>query len=160
MTTSKTSPAVHSAGFTLIELMVTVLIASILIGVAVPSYTTQVRKSRRTEAKTAMLDLAGREERFYSIKNTYTNVAADLGYTGAATTNVTAMPVGNNYYQVSIVFDAATATTPADYTITALPVNDQLKDTACQSFKLTNTGVQTATMTSATGPDNTTICWR
>jgi len=57
-------PAV--AGFTLVELMVTVMIAAILLAIAVPSYQAYIRKSRRTEAKTAVLDLAGREETLFS----------------------------------------------------------------------------------------------
>ncbi|TLY92132.1 MAG: prepilin-type N-terminal cleavage/methylation domain-containing protein, partial [Gammaproteobacteria bacterium] len=46
-------------GFTLVELMVVVAIATILFAIAVPSYITYVRQSRRTEARTAVLDLAG-----------------------------------------------------------------------------------------------------
>jgi len=49
-----------SFGFTLIELMVTVAIVTILATIAVTSYTSQIQKSRRTEAKSALLDLAGR----------------------------------------------------------------------------------------------------
>ncbi len=48
-----------TGGFTLIELMVVVAIATILFAIAVPSYMTYVRQSRRVEAKTAVLDLAG-----------------------------------------------------------------------------------------------------
>ena len=55
-----------SRGMTLIELMMVVVIATILMSIAVPSYMSQVRQSRRIEAKTALLDLAGREERFFS----------------------------------------------------------------------------------------------
>ena len=48
------------AGFTLVELMITVVILAIVVSIAMPSYSVQVRKSRRTEARTALLDLAGR----------------------------------------------------------------------------------------------------
>ena len=72
----------NSGGFTLIELMVTVAIATILISIAIPAYNTQIRKSRRTEAKTALLDLAGREERFYNTSSppNYSSTPSDLGY--------------------------------------------------------------------------------
>ena len=78
----------HSGGFTLIELMVTIVIASILLAVAVPTYQAQVRKSRRTDAKNAVLDLASREERYLSIYNLYSQSPGDLGYAapGATTT--------------------------------------------------------------------------
>jgi len=57
----------------------------------------QVRKSRRTEARTALLDLAAREERFFSTNSAYTNVPANLGYAGTFPA-----PVGSSYYQVNV----------------------------------------------------------
>ena len=50
--------------------MVVVAIATILFAIAIPSYVTYIRESRRTEAKTAVLDLAGREERYLSTSPT------------------------------------------------------------------------------------------
>ena len=55
-----------TAGFTLIELMVTVAIVAILATIAATSYTSQVMKSRRTDARNVLLDLAGREEKIFS----------------------------------------------------------------------------------------------
>jgi type IV pilus assembly protein PilE len=145
-----------SAGFTLIELMVVVIIASVLISIAIPTYISSVRKSRRTEAKTALLDLAGREERFYNTSNTYSNTPSDLGYgAGAAPFS---MIVGNGYYLVTIAFTAFIPGPPsvaATYTITATPVvgSDQAKDAQCTQFQLTNTGLLSST-------PNTTVCWQ
>ena len=88
----------YSRGMTLMELMIVVVIVSILASIAIPSYIQQVRKSRRVEAKTALLDLAGREERYFSTSvngANYSPLPSDLGYTGAWP-----IPVGNNYYQV------------------------------------------------------------
>jgi type IV pilus assembly protein PilE len=140
-----------SAGFTLVELMVVVLIGSILMAIAIPSYIDKVRKSRRTEAKTALLDLAGREERFFNTNNTYSATPSDLGYgAGAAPLS---MNVGNGYYKVTVAFTAPVGNSPGTYTITAVPITaDQLKDTPCQSFTLTSAGVQTSL-------PNTTQCW-
>ena len=61
-------------GFTLIELMVTVAIVAILSAIAYPAYTEYILKSRRTDAKNALLDLAARQERFYSLNNKYSIV--------------------------------------------------------------------------------------
>jgi type IV pilus assembly protein PilE len=141
----------RSSGFTLIELMIALVIASTLIAIAIPSYIYEVRKSRRTEAKTALVDLAGREERFYNTNNTYSSTPSDLGYGAVAATFP--MTVGSGYYQVNVTFTAAVGAVPATYTITAVPLGNQLKDTSCTFFQLTNTGVQTST-------PNTTACWQ
>ena len=140
----------RTTGFPLIELMVTVLIISVLVAIAVPTYVDKVRKSRRTEAKTVLLDLAGREERFFNTKNQYSVLPSDLGY--GATAAAFPMPVGSGYYTVSVTL---TAGPPVGYTLTAAPVagTDQAKDTHCQLFTLLSTGQQSST------PD-TTSCWQ
>src|ERR1700744_2113514 len=95
----------RNGGFTLIELMITIVIASILLSVAIPSYQNQVRKSRRTEAKNAVLDLAAREERYLSIYNLYSQQPGDLGYAapGAATTWAGVGAIGSGYYTLNVV---------------------------------------------------------
>jgi type IV pilus assembly protein PilE len=135
------------SGFTLIELMVTVAILSILATIAVTSYTSQVQKSRRTEAKSALLDLAGREERLFSTTNTYSQDEAFLGY-ATVSTQMTNMPFGNGYYQMTAV---ATATT---YTLTATPVGAQAADGTCGSFSVNQLGVQTVS-----GTGTVATCW-
>ena len=57
MTTQTRVTCRRVAGFTLVELMVTILIGAILLAIAVPTYQAQIRKSRRTEARNAVLDL-------------------------------------------------------------------------------------------------------
>ena len=146
----------RTSGFTLIELMITVLIVSVLVAIAVPSYIDKVRKSRRTEAKTALLDLAGREERYYNTNNQYSALPSDLGYGAIAA--AFPMTIGSGYYTVSVattVYAAGPPVTPAGYTITATPVagTDQANDTHCTTFTLTSTGVQSSL------PDTTT-CWQ
>jgi type IV pilus assembly protein PilE len=142
-----------AGGFTLVELMIVIVIASTLLAIAIPSYLDKVRKSRRVEAKTALLDLAGREERFFNTNNTYSSTPADLGY-GAITPSFP-MPVASSYYSVNVTFTPVVVGPPLvapTYTITATAINDQLKDTQCQTFTLTNTGLQTST-------PNATQCW-
>ena len=72
-------------GFTLVELIVAMVILSILAAIAIPSYSQYVLKSHRTEAKSALLDAASLEERFFSTSNLYTNNPTQLGYGVAAT---------------------------------------------------------------------------
>ena len=144
----------RAGGFTLIELMVTLVVAAILISIAIPSYQSQVRKSRRTEARNAVMDLAAREERYYSVNNAYTNVALQLGY-GQDNAAITDRSIGSGYYTVSVTLKAAqpTATPPtlAGFQIIAKAVGTQAKDTQCQSFTVDDVGTQT----SLPSPD----CW-
>jgi len=148
-----------SSGFSLIELMTVVVIATILLSIAVPSYMSQVRQSRRTVAKTAVLDLAGREERYLSTNGAiYSTTPTDLGYAGA-------FPVlvgPDNYYTLTVCSPAANCDPNANpppapsYYITATPVagSSQAGDTQCTSFSVDSTGQQFSTGTFASAQ-----CW-
>jgi type IV pilus assembly protein PilE len=140
----------QSLGFTLVELMVTVAILSVLATIAVTSYSSQVLKSRRTEAKSALLDLAGREERLFSTTNAYSNLEASLGYAAAGSTTVmTNMAFGNGYYTLT-----ATTPTASSYTLTATPAGSQVNDAACGTFQLNQLGQQTVA-----GTATAASCW-
>ncbi|TLY57283.1 MAG: prepilin-type N-terminal cleavage/methylation domain-containing protein [Gammaproteobacteria bacterium] len=154
----------RAAGFTLVELMVVVAIATILFAIAVPSYITYVRQSRRTEARTAVLDLAGREERFFSTNGAaYTNTPGQLGYTALAST----APIGGGYYYLTVCTvppaascpPSAIATAPA-YTVTATPVagQSQENDAQCTSFSVDSAGQQYASG-SGGATVATPYCW-
>jgi type IV pilus assembly protein PilE len=155
----------RARGFTLIELMVVVIIATLLVTLAVPSYMSQVRQSRRTEAKTAILDLAGREERFLSTNpQGYTNVAAQLGYTAFGAAN----PIGSGYYYLNVCSPAVSPCfganvpnppPPPSYTIVAIPVpgQSQVNDQQCQRFAVDSAGQQYAI--DGGGNVQTQFCW-
>jgi type IV pilus assembly protein PilE len=147
------------AGFTLIELMVVIVIGTILLAVAIPSYQNQIRKSRRTDAKTAVLDLAGREERFFSTNGSaYSVTPSDMGYGGAFP-----QQVGSGYYQITVCSPAANCDPNANpppapsYYVTATPLGTQANDTQCASFSVDSTGAQFAR--DSGGADATPICW-
>jgi len=158
--------ASSSRGFTLIELMVVVVIATILLSIAVPSYMSQIRQSRRTEAKTAILDLSGREERYLSTNPAgYTNTPASLGYVGFGVGN----PIGNGYYYLTVCSPATATCVPGlnmpsppaapSYTIVASPVpgQSQVKDLQCQLLAVDAAGQQYAV--DSNGNDQTKYCW-
>ena len=69
----------RGAGFTLTELMITVAIVGILASIAYPSYQDSVRKSRRGDAKAALMENAGFMERYYSTNFRYTATAGTAG---------------------------------------------------------------------------------
>lgn len=147
-------------GFTLIEVMIAVTIVTILLAIAIPTYQSSVRKSRRVEARTAVLDAAAREQRYYSINQTFTNAQGDLGYAAAGTnTAVTGISVGSGYYTITIPNIAAPAAgAPATFSVTATAAGTQVNDTGCQTFTVTSTGQQSAT--DSGGADATVACWQ
>jgi type IV pilus assembly protein PilE len=154
--------APRAKGFTLVELMVTVVIGAILISIAIPAYSSYVLKSHRTDAKSALVDLASLEERYFSTQNTYTSVPSQLGYTGGAPP----FTVGSGYYQITNITttlpiaptSSTTVGTPATYTITATAYgSQQQQDTQCYTFTINSAGTQAA-YTSASVL-NTAACW-
>lgn len=134
------------SGFSMIELMVVVAIISILAAIALPSYRRYVVRANRTEATTALSDLAAREERYYYSKNVYTDDLGDLNGTEAMNTK---------NYTFDIVASAATVS-PATYDITATPSGKQASDDPdCQSISLNQAGQWSSTGTSQDNP----ACW-
>ncbi len=121
------------AGFTLIELMIVVVILAIVVAIAVPVYTQQVRQSRRTEARTAVLDLASREEKYFSTANSYATEPYQLGYVAATNLGATWPQSTGNYYQISVQSPNPNwAGNGPSYLITASPpaTSPQYNDTA------------------------------
>jgi type IV pilus assembly protein PilE len=153
----RSSPQISvMTGFSLIELMVTLVVAAILLTIAIPAYQTQIRESRRTEAKTSLLDLAGREETLYSTLNLYSLKPSDLGYVG----NNFPVQVGSNYYSINVqVPNPNAAIPPPSFLITATPVGgtSQALDAPCQFFSVDQLGNQVAL--DAGGANNAKTCW-
>lgn len=141
-------------GFTLVELMIACVVLAIIVAIAVPSYQAQVRKSRRADARNAILDLAGREEKYLSIANSYSQTPSDVGYAGANFP----ITVNNGYYQVTVVVpDPNQAPGITSYLITATYFGPQVTDTDCAQFSVNQLGQQAAL--NSAGAPNTATCW-
>ena len=61
----------HAKGFTLLELMITVVIISILAGIALPAYNDYVLRGRFIEATGNLADLRVKMEQFYMDNRSY-----------------------------------------------------------------------------------------
>jgi type IV pilus assembly protein PilE len=108
-----------AAGFTLIELMITVVVLSLLAAIAYPSYQTQVMRGRRSSAKAAMMDISNREQQYLLATRTYATTAA-MTATGYAIPADVA-----TYYGWAVAVGAGPVPT---FTITFTPIGAQAPD--------------------------------
>jgi len=121
----------HDTGFTLIELMITVVVLAILSAVALPSYQNYVRRGQLSEAFTTLSDLRVKMEQWYQDNKYY---GAGAGSTACPTLPGTSgFPVAGKYFSVScgpdggaaplqkfklLATGSSTLTTGYDYTLT------------------------------------------
>ncbi|MEM7402269.1 MAG: type IV pilin protein [Pseudomonadota bacterium] len=85
-------------GMTLIELMVVVVVVAIISSIAYPAYQDQIRKTRRADAKSALMDAAAKMERHYTQFGRYSSTLANSGI-------IATSPEG--YYQIATTLMAA-----------------------------------------------------
>lgn len=139
------------AGFTLIEVMITVAIIGILSAIALPSYQSYIQKSRRSEARVVLMDAASKQEQYILNFRSYTTTMTALGYPASPALSETGL------YSVSAAAGAC-GNIARCYTLTATAVSTkgQYKDTKCRSLSLDSTGAKTAKDSSDAA---TTECW-
>lgn len=134
-----------NSGFTLIELMITVVVAGILVAVAFPSYTQYTLKARRAAAESFMLELAGRQEQYMLDARRYADSNTTLGV--STPTEVA------SYYTVTVSAD--NTQTPPTHLVTATPIGSQLsQDTKCGTLTYSQAGVKTKS-----GTGSVAACW-
>jgi type IV pilus assembly protein PilE len=137
----------QTVGVTLIELMITVAIVAILAAVAYPSYTRYALRANRVDGKSALLRIAGAEEKFFVQSNIYSKTFGAGGLNVAGTTE-------RGYYTI----DFPTDPTAAFFEVRATAVGPQLPDTDCREFRVDSTGTKSAK--NSGGTDNTLACWK
>jgi type IV pilus assembly protein PilE len=135
---------VRLRGFTLLEVMIACAIVAILAAIAYPSYLNSIQKSRRAEAKAALLGVASQMERYSTEKGTYATATLGTG-AGAVYPNHTE----NSYYNLSLT--NLTATT---FTARAAPTGAQTGD-PCGTLTYNEQGVKAVTGGSWTSAQ----CW-
>lgn len=124
-------------GFTLIELMIVVVIVGILTSVAVPAYRDYVVRGYRAEGRNALVDIAAREERYYSDNVTF----GSLTQLGVGTDSET----GRYTVSVSLIDGGQ------GFTATATPT---FTDADCGNLRLNHQGVR-----GVTGSASVDACW-
>lgn len=134
-------------GVTLIELMITVAIVAILASIAMPAYNQYVAQSRRSEAKSALLELGQFMERYYTTNNAYNKTSGGVS-TSLASSDLPYASVpkdgGTAYYSVAV------SSTSSTYTITISPTGVMTGD-SCGNYTLNQTGSHS--------PASNSNCW-
>ncbi len=142
----------QQTGFTLIELIIAIAIMAFLAAVAYPAYTDQVRKSKRADLITDIMQCAGILERRFTIRNSYETDACDNA-------------IANDDYVITV-------TTPSDsgcvangnnncFDITAVAITGSYmaEDTTCASFNYNHLGKKRSNK-SGNSDNNSKTCWR
>ncbi len=76
-------------GVTLVELMIVIVVLGILVAIGYPGYQEFTARARRSEAISALLQVATNQERFYLNNQTYTTDLTNLGFEASPWTTQT-----------------------------------------------------------------------
>jgi type IV pilus assembly protein PilE len=136
-------------GVTLIELMIVIVIVGILTAIAVPGYSSYMRKTRRADAKVALTSTAQQLERCYTRYYTYLQTA-----NGGQCPLVLPYNTPNGTYTIDADGAAipTAGVTVSSFAIKATPIGNQALDTHCGTFTLNQNNSQSV----STGA---TDCW-
>lgn len=133
------------------ELMIAVAVLTIVVSVAAPLFTEQVRKSRRSEALAALAQVQQAQEKWRATNPAYApNDQLTTGLKLSATT-------GSGNYSLAISNESATGYTA---TATAVSTKPQAQDTRCQVIAV-RMDAGNLSYGSGTGPDwnDANRCW-
>ena len=136
-------------GFTLTELMVTLVIAVIIAAFGYPSYIAQVAKGKRAGAQAALLEMAQLMETSRTSSGTYP----------AVTLPYCSLPKSTSPCDSTDTYIDYTITlirTSTSYTINAIPLN-KMKNDQCGTFSIDSTGSRS--LSSQASGVTVSNCW-
>ena len=147
-------------GFTLIEVMIVVAIVAILSAIAFPSYQESVRKSKRADARTQLLEVAQFMQRFYSQNDRYDQANDASGTAVVLPAALTMVPRGAaaGTQDYTIRFQAGTLSARS-FTLEAVPrTGGSMASDKCGTLRINNVGRRT--VSGESGGMTAATCWR
>jgi type IV pilus assembly protein PilE len=123
-----------AAGFTLIELMITVAIVAILAAIALPSYTDYITRGKLTEAHNTLAAYRVSMEQYYQDNRNYGTAACGV-----------AAPTGLQYFTLACTPAAASSTATAGQSYTANVQGNAGTPVAGFTFTVDNNNNRTTT---------------
>ncbi|WP_260469712.1 type IV pilin protein [Ectopseudomonas oleovorans] len=147
------SAYLRQRGFTLIEVMITVVVIGILASIAYPSYQEFVKRGNRTEGQAFLNEVAARQERYFVQNNEYITSDDDIDKLNLKDGSTSE----TGKYELSI----GKEDDDGGYTLTATPNFD---DTKCGNLILNAIGNRGAAgkldSGSASDKEKVRECWR
>ena len=141
-------------GFTLIELVIVAAIVAILAGIAYPAYQDSIRKSRRADAKTVLLEGAHWMQRFYTVNYRYDQNTAGTALSSLFPSSLQTSPIDGATKYYDIAFNPAATQTAFTLRATPRSTGGQNRD-RCGALTLTQSGTKGVLGTGATVEE----CW-
>lgn len=138
-------------GFSLLELLLVMAIASVLLAVALPAYQQAVVRAHRMAGKAALMEVASRQERYLMNHKRYSTSLVDLGLASEYYVGPTAAATGES----RAVYRVELALQDGDFaSVRAVPWNGQRRDADCGTLTLDRWGRR-----GALGVGDPVLCW-
>jgi type IV pilus assembly protein PilE len=135
-------------GFTLLELMVTLLVVAILSTIAVSSYRSYALRANRVDGTSMLLKIGVAEEKYFLQNSTYATDLVSAPPTGLGLGSTS--PAG--LYTLTVVA-GSTGAIATSFTATATATGSQASDiAACRTLTINDQGQRT--------PTDASGCWR
>ena len=139
----------HQTGFTLIEMMCAVAVASVLSSVAYPGFSKVLHKARRSDAHVALMTLQMAQERYRSDHMAYGSVA-EIGVSAVTP---------QKHYTLSVE-----AITDSGFKAQAIASGAQAADSRCRHLQVTVDGLNVTHQSGSdlsvdNAPEENKRCW-
>jgi type IV pilus assembly protein PilE len=138
----------RTAGFTLIESLVSMAIIGTLMSIALPQLELQWQKTRRQDAENSLLQLHLRQLQWRGLHAQYASTLSELNWTGTHSTS--------KHYILNLQSSDAQG-----YILHATPVGMQSRDTNCSSMSLRiSENAKVLTTSNASLLSDAEGCWK